>query len=51
MKRIVVEFKEKYLDIPVARECVVPSLDDVIRIYGLNNSDIEYWNLILEEDV
>ena len=51
MKRIVVEFKEKYLDIPVVRECVLPSLDDVIRIYGLNNSDIEYWKLLKEQDV
>ena len=51
MKRIVVEFKETYMDKPVTRECVVSSFDEVTRLYELNNPDIEYWNLILEEDV
>ena len=51
MKRSVVEFKETYMDKPVTRECVVSSFDEVMRLYELNNPDIEYWNLILEEDV
>jgi hypothetical protein len=51
MKRIIVEFKEVYMDKPVIRECVVSSFDEVLRLYELNNSDIEYWTLILEEEV
>ena len=51
MKRIVVEFKETYMNKPVVRECVVSNLDEVIKFYGLNNPDIEYWKVITEEDV
>lgn len=51
MKRFVVKFKETYMDIPVTRECVVSSLDDVIKIYELNKDDIEYWELISEEEI
>ena len=51
MKRFIVKFKETYMDTPVIRECVVSSLDDVIKIYELNNDDIEYWELISEEEI
>ena len=51
MKKIVVKFKETYLDIPVVRECEVPSLDDVIKIYGLNEPDIEYWEVLEETEI
>ena len=51
MKRIIVEFKETYTDKPVVRECVVSSFNEVMRLYELDKPDIEYWNLILEEDV
>lgn len=51
MKRIVVEFKENYMDKPVVRECVVSNLNEVIKFYGLDNSDIEYWKVLVEEDV
>lgn len=51
MKKIVVKFKETYMDKPVVRECVVSSLDEVIKIYELNNSDIEYWELLEEKEI
>ena len=51
MKKIVVKFKETYLDIPVTRECIVSSLEDVIKIYELNNDDIEYWEVIEETEI
>lgn len=50
-KKIVVEFKEKYMDISVTRECIVPDLETVIELYGLNNGDIEYWKLLEEKEI
>lgn len=50
-KRFVVEFKENYMDISVTRECIVPDLETVIELYGLNNSDIEYWKLLEESEI
>lgn len=51
MKKFVVKFKETYMDKPVIRECEVSSLDEVIKIYELNNSDIEYWELLEEKEI
>ena len=51
MKRIVVEFKETYMEHGVRRECEVSSLDEVIRLYELNNNDIEYWKVLEETDL
>ena len=51
MKRIVVEFKETYVEHSVLRECEVSSLDEVIRLYELNNNDIEYWKVLEETDL
>jgi hypothetical protein len=51
MKRIIVEFKETYMDKSVIRECEVSSLDEVIRLYELNNSDIEHWKVLKETDI
>lgn len=51
MKKFVVKFKETYLEIPVIRECEVPTIEDVIKIYGLNEPDIEYWELLEETEI
>lgn len=51
MKKFVVRFKETYMDIVVTRECEVRSLEEVIKIYGLNEPDIEYWEVLEETEI
>ena len=51
MKRIVVKFKETYMDKPVIRECKVSCLEQVIKIYELNGDDIEYWEVLEETEL
>ena len=40
---ITVTFKEKYMDEPVTRVCGNMSKEEVIRIYGLDQPDIEWY--------
>lgn len=43
MKEITFKFKDYLTDDRwVTRKCQVSSLDECIRIYGLNESDVEY---------
>ena len=51
MKRIVVEFKETYMEHSDIRECEVSSLDEVISLYELNNNDIENLKVFEETDL
>ena len=45
MARFKVTFKEAYMPNYVERICSVPSEADAIRIYGLNEEDIEWYNI------
>lgn len=45
MAKFKVEFKEAYMPHPVERECDVPSEAEVIRIYGLEEPDIEWYKI------
>lgn len=40
-----VTFKESYMPHEVERTCVVPSEQDVIDIYGLEEKDIEWYKI------
>ena len=51
MKHFKIEFKETYMTKSVVRECEVSDLDEAIKIYGLNEPDIEYWNILEEQDI
>lgn len=51
MPKYTVTFKETYNDKEVTQWCVVHSLQEVIRIYGLDQPDIEYWKLVSVEEV
>lgn len=44
-KRFKVEFKESYFPHSVERECIVPNEKEVIKIYGLNEPDIEWYKI------
>lgn len=41
--RVTVEFKEKYMDGPVKRSCVNMTREQVVKIYGLDRPDIEWY--------
>ena len=43
---IKVQFEEKYMDKPVIRTCVNMTKQQVINIYGLNESDIEWYEFV-----
>ena len=43
---IKVIFKETYMPNPVERECVNMTKTEVIKIYGLNEPDIEWYKFI-----
>ena len=43
---IKVQFKEKYMDKSVIRTCVNMTKQQVINIYGLNESDIEWYKFV-----
>lgn len=45
IKKFVVEFKETYMPHSVTRECYVSSREEVIKIYELNNDDIEWYKI------
>lgn len=45
IKKFKVEFKETYFPHAVERECHVTSEQEVIKIYGLNNPDIEWYKI------
>lgn len=45
MPKFKVTFKEVYTPHEVERTCVVPSSDDVIYLYGLNEKDIEWYRI------
>ena len=45
MARYRVRFKEAYLPKPVERTCDVPDESEVIRIYGLDEPDIEWYDI------
>lgn len=50
MKHIVFEYKDAYSHGKWNRqECYVSSLSEAIKIYGLNNGDVE-WRLVSSED-
>lgn len=44
-KKFKVKFKETYFPHAVERECWVPNEQEVIKIYGLNNPDIEWYRI------
>lgn len=43
---IKVEFKETYMPHSVVRECVNMTREEVIKVYGLNEPDIEWYKFI-----
>lgn len=45
MAKYKVVFKEAYMPHPVERECDVPSEEEVIWIYGLEEPDIEWYKI------
>lgn len=45
MAKYKVVFKETYMSHAVERECIVPNEAEVIRIYGLNEPDIEWYEI------
>lgn len=45
MAKFKVIFKETYMPCEVTRICDVPNKEEVIRIYGLENDDIEYYEI------
>ena len=49
MSEIVVEFKEVYMPHPVKRLCINMTREDVIKAYGLDEGDIEWYRFIEEE--
>ena len=50
MKRFVVEFKESYMSHSVVRVCMVESEEEVKRIYGLEENDIEWYKITEVKD-
>lgn len=44
-KRFKVEFKESYFPHSVEKECSVPNEREVIRIYGLDEPNIEWYKI------
>ena len=50
MPKYRVRFKEEYMPREVERTCVVPSEDEVKRIYGLDGHDIEWYEITEIED-
>lgn len=49
MAKFKVTFKESYMPKEVTRVCELPNEEEVIRIYDLDNEDIE-WYMILRLD-
>ena len=45
MAKFKVTFKEAYMPHHVERTCNVPSEEDVIRVYGLDDDDIEWYDI------
>lgn len=45
MTKFKVVFKETYMPHAVERECIVPNEAEVIRIYGLDEPDIEWYEI------
>ena len=45
MPKFKATFKETYMPHEVERTCVLPSIDDVIDIYGLNEKDIKWYRI------
>lgn len=43
---IKVRFKEVYMDKPVTRECINMSQQQVIKVYGLDKDDIEWYEFV-----
>lgn len=43
---IKVEFKEIYMPAPVVRECVNMTKEQVIKMYGLKEKDIQWFRFI-----
>lgn len=46
MEAIKVQFKETYMPKPVTRECTNMTKEQVIEMYDLNGSDIEWYKFI-----
>ena len=51
MLNITFKFKDNYCapDHWVTRHCTVPSVEECIRIYGLEDSDVEYRIIEMQE--
>ena len=45
-KTIIVRFKETYMPHPVERICTNMTKDQIIRIYGLEEPDIEWYEFM-----
>lgn len=45
MAKYKVRFKETYMPHEVERICDVPSKEEVIKIYGLEDKDIEWYSI------
>ena len=45
MAKFKVEFKEAYMPHAVERICDVPNESEVIRIYGLEEPDVEWYRI------
>lgn len=45
MAKFKVTFKESYMPREVTRVCDVPNRDDAIRIYNLEDDDIEWYEI------
>lgn len=45
MAKYKVKFKENYMPRAVERTCDVSSKDEIIRIYNLNDDDIEWYEI------
>ena len=47
-KKITVEFKESYMPYSVKRTCINMTKNQIIKEYGLDNSDIKWYKFIEE---
>lgn len=50
IKHFVVKFKETYMPHAVERDCWVSSREEVIKLYGLTQSDIEWYEIVEVKD-
>lgn len=52
MKRITFKYRDSYSNWEWrTQHCTVESVEECIKIYGLNNSDVDYEILNVEEEV